>query len=130
MDAEIVDALQAGAVDLKERVVEKIVRGVPPPNAESTVRKKGHGHTLMETGEMMAAVTWQITGDADKATAEVGIFDPEIAERALINEFGSIVVPNHPPQRSFLRSTFDENIDRILKNISNSILDYLEDALR
>jgi hypothetical protein len=79
MDAEIVDALQAGAADLKERVVEKIVRGVPPPNAESTVRKKGHGHTLMETGEMMAAVTWQITGDADKATAEVGIFDPEIA---------------------------------------------------
>lgn len=130
MDTEVVDALQAGAVDLKERVVEKIILGVPPPNAESTVSKKEHGHTLMETGEMMAAVTWQISDDNDKATAEVGIFDPEIAERALINEFGSVVVPNHPPQRSFLRSAFDENIDRILKNISNSILDQLEDSLR
>jgi hypothetical protein len=130
MDTEIADALQAGAVDLKERVVEKIIRGVPPPNAESTVSKKGHGHTLMETGEMMAAVTWQISEDADKARAEVGIFDPEIAERALINEFGSIVIPDHPPQRSFLRSTFDENIDRILKNISNSILDHLQNSLR
>ncbi len=130
MDTNVVDALQSGAIDLKERVVEKIIRGVPPPNAESTVSKKEHGHTLMETGEMMAAVTWQISDDTDKATAEVGIFDPEIAERALINEFGSVVVPNHPPQRSFLRSTFDENIDRILKNISNSILDLLEDSLR
>lgn len=130
MDTEIVDALQAGAADLKERIVENILRGVPPPNAESTVRKKGHGHTLMETGEMMAAITWQITGDADKARAEIGIFDAEIAERALINEFGSIVIPDHPPQRSFLRSTFDENIDRILKNISDSILDLLENSLR
>jgi hypothetical protein len=130
MDTEIIDALQAGAVDLKERVVGKIVRGVPPPNAESTSSNKGHGHTLMETGEMMAAVTWQISGDVDKARAEVGIFDPEIAERALINEFGSVVLPDHPPQRSFLRSTFDENVDRILKNISNSVLDHLQNSLR
>lgn len=41
-------------------IKQQIENNTPPPNAASTVRKKGHGRTLIDTGAMKEAVTWKI----------------------------------------------------------------------
>ncbi|MBR2880838.1 MAG: hypothetical protein IKB96_00535 [Prevotella sp.] len=45
----------------------------------------------------------------------VGIDDPNVAWYAAINEFGTDTIP----QRSFLRSTFDENQDNVISMYAN-----------
>jgi hypothetical protein len=47
----------------------------------------------------------------------VGVIDPVIAEYATYNEFGTIDIP----QRSFLRSTYDEQIGKWLKQLEQGI---------
>lgn len=60
----------------------------------------------------------------------VGIDDPDVAWYAAINEFGTDVIP----QRSFLRSTFDENQDNVISmyadrfNTTQSLLRAAEDT--
>lgn len=41
-------------------IQQQIEANTPPPNAPSTIAAKGHGQTLIETGRMLAAVTWKI----------------------------------------------------------------------
>jgi hypothetical protein len=51
-----------------ERVGEQAVRdikamirsSVPPPNAPSTVKQKGHGRTLIDSGEMLRSATYVV----------------------------------------------------------------------
>ena len=38
----------------------QIGSNMPPPNAAGTVRQKGSSRTLVDTGRMMASVTWAI----------------------------------------------------------------------
>ncbi len=45
---------------LAQSMQRTIDAGVPPPNAESTVKAKGHGHTLINTGAMRAALTFKV----------------------------------------------------------------------
>lgn len=40
----------------QKRIVEKIQSSIPPPNAESTVKRKGHARTLIDTGAMLKSV--------------------------------------------------------------------------
>lgn len=47
----------------------------------------------------------------------VGIIDPTIAEYATYNEFGT----KHIPERSFLRSTYDEQIGKWQKQLEQGI---------
>ncbi len=117
------------AIHLRNKIVQKILqgKGIPPPNASSTIAKKGSDHTLIDTSEMVSSgITWKIMASSNKVTVEVGILDEEISKRALANELGY----GNIPERSFLRSTFDENNDQILKTLSNLILDHLENSLR
>ena len=39
-------------------IQQKIGSNLPPPNAPSTVAAKGSSRTLVDTGRMMASVTW------------------------------------------------------------------------
>ncbi len=41
-------------------VKEKIASGVPPPNAPSTIARKGSATTLIDLGLMRQSVTWKI----------------------------------------------------------------------
>jgi hypothetical protein len=111
---------------IETAIVTKALSNVPPPNAPSTIRQKGSSKTLVDTGEMVGHVTHRQTDQGGQIIGEVGIFDENIAKRALINEFG---VPwghqPHPrndaenreeeetrewfiPPRPFLRPAFDE----------------------
>lgn len=51
------DAITANAaMKLQELIVDEIDSNTPPPNAESTVAKKGSTHTLIDTGQLRASV--------------------------------------------------------------------------
>lgn len=45
---------------LRDRIVAKINSGVPPPNAPSTIRRKGHGDTLRDTLKMRDGISVQV----------------------------------------------------------------------
>ena len=38
----------------------RISRGIAPPNAESTVEKKGSSKPLVDTGQLKASLTWEV----------------------------------------------------------------------
>jgi hypothetical protein len=42
---------------------------VPPPNAPATVMAKGHDHTLIDSGSLLHAITYQIVAAAEGAIA-------------------------------------------------------------
>ena len=51
------DAIMKQAAEgLKDLIVESIENNIPPPNAESTVAKKGSTHTLIDTSQLRASV--------------------------------------------------------------------------
>lgn len=42
-------------------VQRKIDEGVPPANAKSTIEAKGHGHTLIESGDLRKSITARVS---------------------------------------------------------------------
>lgn len=50
---------QLGAV-AAANVQEAISDGVPPPNAPSTIRRKGSSKPLIDTGALRQSITWQL----------------------------------------------------------------------
>lgn len=42
-------------------VQRKIDEGVPPANAESTIKAKGHGRTLIESGDLRASIRARVS---------------------------------------------------------------------
>lgn len=53
-------ALGIASQFLADKIRAKINSGVPPRNAASTVRRKGSSKTLVDTGQMLAAVDWDV----------------------------------------------------------------------
>lgn len=55
-----VQTLQTLGLRLASDMKRKITAGdgVPPPNAPSTISRKGSFRTLVDTGRMLAAITW------------------------------------------------------------------------
>jgi hypothetical protein len=139
MDSELVEIVEKHATSFRGKVVQKIYAGdgIPPPNAKSTADAKGSSHTLIDTSTMVNSIDVQlVSNEGDTCDVAVGIFDEGVAEYATYNEFG---VPwshrPHPrndaenreeeetrewfiPPRSFLRSTYDEEIENITNDIA------------
>jgi len=86
------DEMEEAAKRLKDALVARIDSGVPPPNAPSTVKRKGHDHTLIDTGEFKNSIEIKVGPDS----FEVGVFDPEVADRAFMNEHGTAYIPARP----------------------------------
>jgi hypothetical protein len=119
MDKEILDILERSAIQMENKIKEKILSNIPPPNVEETIRRKGSSSTLIDTGAMLNSVTHRLMESQEEF--EIGIFDEEILRYALINEFGE----GNTPERSFLRSSWDENIDQITRECASEIADVL-----
>ncbi len=51
-------ALRSIGKRMKETVQRYIGSGIPPPNAPSTIKKKGHGRTLIDTGRYQRSIDW------------------------------------------------------------------------
>lgn len=51
---------------LKQEVQRTIDMRVPPPNAPSTIAKKGSDHPLIDTGRLRSAISWRIKAKGEK----------------------------------------------------------------
>lgn len=45
-----------------DRFANEIESSVPPPNAPSTIARKGSSHTLIDSGQMKNSLDWEIRG--------------------------------------------------------------------
>lgn len=77
-------------IKIENAIVRKYLSNVPPPNAESTIKAKKSSKTLIDTGEMIGHVTHRQTVAEGDIIGEVGIFDENIAKRAIYLEHGVI----------------------------------------
>jgi len=126
-------------MDFENKIREKILSNVPPENAPSTIAAKGSSHTLIDTGELLASITHIVEQGPTGLTITSGVLDEEIANKAAPNEYG-VVWENRPrkgkeekeghgpwfiPPRSFIRSTFDENIEEVLDNAQDQLYNYV-----
>ena len=83
--------------------------------------------SVQNGGDAMGVKIKVLKDNTKKITAElhklgnqklvVGVIDPVVAEYATYNEFGTEKIP----QRSFLRSTYDEQIGKWQKQLENGI---------
>ena len=108
---------------VKSLIVKAIDDGIPPPNAPSTVKRKGFDHPLVETGEMRDNVEYRIDGN----TIRVGCFDEQNALKAVVNNYG---VPGKIPARPFMSATIDEHIDDISKVLMNEMADKILERVK
>lgn len=129
------DIAESIGMFLENKIREKILSDVPPPNAESTIKHKGSSHTLIDDGILLASVTHTIESNDNEIKITIGILDPEIAEYAAPNEHG-VAWDDRPkkgtentpgrewfiPPRSFIRSTFDEEYENLISDIEKQII--------
>lgn len=57
---DVEKALTVFGVDVRGQVVKRINLGIPPPNAESTIARKGSSKPLVDSGQMKESVTYTI----------------------------------------------------------------------
>lgn len=105
---------------IKSLIVAAIDEGVPPPNAPSTIAKKGFDHPLVETGEMRDNIEAHVDLLPDGFKIRVGFYGEENAKKALINNYG---VPGKIPARPFVTATIDENMAAIVEMAANELID-------
>lgn len=128
----------------ENKIREKILSNVPPENTPGTIAAKGSSHTLIDTGTLLASITHQVEESQSGLTIASGVLDEDIAERAAPNEYG-VIWENRPikgkeenknhgpwfiPPRSFVRSTYDENIDEAMTLASDLVHKFVFNKLK
>jgi len=121
-DLDPAQYLELALAELDNAQIDKIKSGVPPPNAPSTIKKKGSSTTLIDSGDALGSIDHKIELTDGRLIGFSGIFDPVIAEYMYYNEYGIGV-----PERSFQRSAWDENIDWIVEDLHVCLGDAIED---
>lgn len=118
LDENLVDGLSNGidksARYLTNQIVRKVETNIPPPLSPETIQRKGSSVALYDTGEMFS----QIDADIEKLSAKVGVIGSK-ASIAAHHEFGAPAAGI--PERSFIRSTFNEEKGKIGKIIAAEI---------
>lgn len=114
-------------MSLENGIRSKTLSNVPPPNALSTIKAKGSSHTLIDTATMLGSIEHTTEINQDNIIITAGILqDDEIAKIACYNEYGTF----HIPERSFIRSTFDEIFDsQIMEKFADDVQRYTETKL-
>jgi hypothetical protein len=140
MDEEIKEAVLNAGIDLRNAITLKINSNIPPPNAPSTIKhKKGSTKTLVDTGTLLGSVdVLPLEEGDDFLVVGVGVFDEGVAGYAAANEYGSVrtvTTKNKDnkdemhqgfstvviPERSFMRSAYDENVETILNKLEEEV---------
>ena len=146
MDEEIKNVMLNAGMDLRNEIIKKINSNIPPPNAPSTIKKKKSSKTLQDTGNLWTSITddgIRTLGESENTIdIGVGVFDAGVAQYAIANEFGSVRTTTNKtkdnedemhqgysliiiPERSFIRSSYDENIDDIMRNVEEEVGDII-----
>lgn len=129
--------LELAGAFLEGKMVDKITSGLSPALHPATIEAKGSSTPLIDTGELLDQITHHMDGDL---SVDVGVFGSR-ATIASYHEFGKAIEVTdamrthlntigihlrystlliHIPERSFVRSTFNEqknNVVRIVKGL-------------
>ncbi|MCX8207429.1 MAG: hypothetical protein N3G75_06315 [Methanothrix sp.] len=116
---DLAQSMEKIGVLLENAIIERIRAHIPPPLKPETVRRKGSSTPLIDTGQLIGSITHQIRAEPDRVTLYVGIFDPAVLEYAGTHEYGDPT--RNIPERSFLRSTFDEEKEKLIKIVSDDL---------
>ena len=118
LDDRLIDGLSNGidksADYLKNKMVQKVESNIPPALKPATIERKGSSVALFDTGELYS----QIDADIQRMSAKVGVIGSK-AEIATHHEFGAPVAGI--PERSFIRSTFNEEKGKMEKIVAGEI---------
>lgn len=99
---------------LKNKMVQKVESNIPPALKTETIKRKGSSVALFDTGELYS----QIDADIQRVSAKVGVIGSK-AEIATHHEFGAPAAGI--PERSFIRSTFNEEKGKMEKIVAGEI---------
>lgn len=61
--ATVRGALRQTGERMRSDVIDKIRRGIPPPNAPSTIARKGSSTPLIDTGQLLQSITVKVDTD-------------------------------------------------------------------
>ncbi|MCJ7694313.1 MAG: hypothetical protein MUO40_02705 [Anaerolineaceae bacterium] len=118
LDDDLLDGLSNGietAADyFKNKIVQKVETNIPPALQPATIQRKGSSVALFDTGEMFG----QIDADIQEYSANVGVIGSK-AQIAAHHEFGAPAAGI--PERSFIRSTFNEEKGKLETIIAGEI---------
>ena len=90
MEIDFAGPHERALTKIETAIVKKMLSNIPPPNAESTIKKKKSSKTLVDSGELVGHVTHRQTVVRGDIIGEVGIFNEELAKRAHYLEEGVI----------------------------------------
>ncbi len=113
---------------LENAIRQKILSNVPPPNDPATIKAKGSSHTLIDTGTLLDSISHTVESKESLTEITAGVIAEDfIAEYACYNEYGTL----HIPERSFIRSTYDEIFDsQIMPDFADKMQDLTFDKLK
>lgn len=112
------DELELAARKYKTALEARIDSGVPPPNAPATIMKKGHDLTLRDSWAYRSSIEVQVT----PTKAEIGVFDPVIAEYVFWNEHGTLKIPPRPVFGPVADGPGEQILDELEEAIADKIL--------
>jgi phage gpG-like protein len=112
LEKKLSSKLETVGVFLEAKMVEKISSGLQPALKPKTIARKGSSTPLIDTGELLGQIDHKVSSDA----VEVGVFGSR-AKIAKHHEFGAPRA--NIPERSFMRSSFNENKRQIKKVIKS-----------
>lgn len=120
LDNKLESGLRNGITDaathLERKIVQKVLSNISPTLKSETIARKGSSKALIDTGELFD----QIDADVDGLTAKVGVIGSR-AKVAVHHEYGAPAAGI--PERSFIRSTFNEEKRRMGKIIEGAVKD-------
>lgn len=101
--------IKNAATFLETKMVQKVLSNIPPTLKSKTIARKSSSKALIDTGQLIG----QIDADIDSLSAKVGVIGSR-AKIAIHHEYGAPAA--NIPERSFIRSTFNEE-KRQIRNI-------------
>ena len=119
---DFTEELDAVGQKYKKAIEDRIDSGVPPPNAPSTIMKKGHDLTLRDTW----AYRESIEVHTDPESVEIGVFDPKIAEYVYWNEHGTKTIPPRPVFGPVADGPGELFLDELEEAIADKIIEEFE----
>lgn len=114
----IKNGIEKSAFYLEAKMVDKITSNIPPPLKPETIKKKGSSLALVDTGELLGQITVSSDLASRGTVVKVGVQGSR-AEVATYQEFGAPAAGI--PERSFIRSTFNAEKNKVEDIIKDEI---------
>jgi hypothetical protein len=122
MEYDFSKELDVAGQKYKVALEARIDSGVPPPNAPATIMKKGHDLTLRDTWAYRNSIDVRVT----PTEAEIGVFDPKIAEYVYFNEHGTKTIPPRPVFGPVADGPGEQFLDELEEAIADKMIDEFE----